>query len=84
MPDVVLVARRHEVGLAPDARVAVLERAPGTRPFLVVLARERPVDALLGVQRGQLALQEQRLGAVHGEADRDHVRRIARPRSAPL
>ena len=84
MPDVVLVARRHEVGLAADARVAALERAPGARPLLVVLAHERPLDAPLGVQRGQLALQARRLGAVHGEADRDHGRRIARGPVAPL
>ena len=84
MPDVVLVARRHEVGLAADAGVAALERAPGARSLLVVLAHERPLDAPLGVQRGELALEARRLGAVHGEADGDHGRRIAPGRVAPL
>jgi hypothetical protein len=48
---------------------------------LVVLAHEGPCDVALGIQRGQLALQADRLGAMDGEADRDHERRIAR---APL
>ena len=84
MPDVVLVARRHEIGVAADARVAALERAPRARPLFVVLAHERPCDALLGVERGQLALQARRLRTVHGETDGDHDRRIARRRIAPL
>jgi hypothetical protein len=77
MPDVVLIARRHEGGLRADACVAALEGAPGARPALVVLAHERPLGALLGVQRGQLALQARRVGLVHSETNRDHGRRIA-------
>ena len=84
MPDVILVAGRHEARVVADARVAALERAPGAGPLLVVLAHEAPLDALLSVERRQLALQAFRHGTVHGEADRDHDRRIARGPRAPL
>jgi hypothetical protein len=52
--------------------------------MVVVLAHERPCDVALGVQRAQLALQAGRVGAVDGEADRDHALRIARAPFAPL
>ncbi len=77
MPDVVLIARRDEGGLGRDALVAALERPPRAGTDLVLLADERPLDALLGVDGVELALQARGLGLVDAQADGDHGPRIA-------